>query len=416
MRSTRITAWRTAALALVSVLGLALGANPAAEAQTFTVLYSFAGYPTDGAGPGAGLLMDASGTLFGTTTFGGNVNLSYCNDAGYTGCGTVFELGANRAETVLHNFTGSDGANPYANLIMDAKGNLYGTTTYGGGTGCGGNGSNGCGVVFKLSGRKQTVLYRFTGGGDGAWPVGGVVIDGRGALYGTTNAGGSVGGGVAFKLAGKKETALHSFTGGKDGNYLTAGLLLDAMGNLYGTDVFGGDINCDYPNGCGVVFKLAGKHLSVLHSFKGPPDGQSPKASLLMDAEGNLYGTTADGGESYNAGTVFELSPNRKERVLHRFRVNYHAQHDGVSPVTAVVRDPQGNLYGTTEEGGTKGAGVVYEITADGTEKILHSFCSGDCSDGAYPNELIIDAKGNLYGTTAAGGAHHDGTIFMITP
>jgi uncharacterized repeat protein (TIGR03803 family) len=417
MNSYQITAEGTATLVLAALF-LTLCAGPPAQAQTFTILYSFAGYPTDGAGPGAGLLMDASGNLYGTTSYGGNVNGAKCARSGYAGCGTVFKLNTDGREAPLHNFTGGgDGATPRSNLIMDANGALYGTTTFGGDTNnCIDTGYAGCGVVFKLSGAKETVLHRFTGGGDGAWPVGGVVMDARGVLYGTTSAGGSVGGGVAFKLAGKTETVLHSFTGGRDGNYLTAGLLMDATGNLYGTDAFGGDIDCDYPNGCGVVFKLAGKHLTVLHSFKGPPDGQSPEASLLMDGEGDLYGTTADGGESYNAGTVFELSASGKERVLHRFRVNYQVQHDGVRPVTAVVRDAQGNLYGTTSSGGRIGAGVVYEITTDGKEKILHDFCTGDCSDGVFPNDLIIDAKGNLYGTAFGGGVNNKGTVFKITP
>jgi len=414
MKLVQVTAHRAAALALAAVAGLALGTDRLADAQTFTVLYSFAGYPTDGGRPVAGLSMNATGNLYGTTRYGGN-NKS-CPGYGI-GCGTVFELDTNGVETVLHNFTGADGANSSANLIMDAAGNFYGTTEFGGITnGCSGTGFAGCGVVFKLSGRKETVLHRFTGGADGALPWAGVIADSSGALYGTTNAGGSVGGGVVFKLAGTKETVLHSFTGGKDGNYLTSGLLLDATGNLYGTNAYGGDIDCDYPYGCGVVFKLGGKQLTVLHRFKGPPDGESPVGGLLMGADGNLYGTTALGGESYNAGTVFELSLSGKERVLHRFRVGAHEQHDGIYPDTAVVRDAEGNLYGTTEEGGLSSAGVVYEITADGTEKILHSFCSGDCSDGAYPNGLIMDAKGNLYGTTAAGGVNKSGTIFMITP
>jgi uncharacterized repeat protein (TIGR03803 family) len=416
MRSRRITIWRTAALALAAVLGLVLATSSSAGGQTFAVLYSFAGYPTDGAGPGGALLMDSSGNLFGTTTFGGNVNLTYCDQAGYTGCGTVFKLDTNGVETVLHNFTGPDGSNPLSNLIMDAKGNFYGTAWYGGNLqDCVGNGAAGCGVVFKLSGEKETVLHRFTGGTDGAFPQAGLVMDSSGALYGAAPAGGSAGGGLVFKLVGKKETVLHSFTGGKDGNEPVSGLLLDATGNLYGTDAYGGDIDCDYPSGCGVLFKLAGKQLSVLHSFKGPPDGEEPIAGVIMDAEGNLYGTTDRGG-TYNAGTVFELSPSGKERVLHRFRVNYKVQHDGVKPDKAVVRDAQGNLYGTTEEGGPIGAGVVYEITAAGKEKILHSFCSGECLDGAYPNGLIMDAEGNLYGTASAGGTNGDGTIFKITP
>jgi uncharacterized repeat protein (TIGR03803 family) len=408
MRSKRI------AIALVVVSWFALIMSSSVSAQTYKVLYNFAGYPTDGGQPAAGLVMDTAGNLYGTTLYGGSNNT--CSANGIQ-CGTVFKLDSKGAETVLHNFNGPDGANPYGNLILGAKGDLYGTTTYGGvTTSCSGTGYAGCGVVFKLSEGKETVLRRFTGGADGAWPVGGVVMDTRGALYGTTNAGGTVGGGVAFKLVGTKETVLHSFTGGKDGNYITAGLFIDAAGNLYGANLYGGDIDCDYPDGCGVVFKLTGKQLTVLHSFKGPPDGESPEASLIMDPDGNLYGTTADGGESYNAGTVFELSPSGKERILHRFMVGVRVQHDGILPVTAVVRDAQDNLYGTTEEGGLYGYGVVYEITAAGKEKILYNFCSPrDCTDGAFPNGLIMDLKGNLYGTTFDGGTLGYGTVFKIT-
>jgi uncharacterized repeat protein (TIGR03803 family) len=401
--------------ALAALFAIAANVGGVAAAQTFAVLYSFAGYPTDGEGPDAGLLMDASGTLYGTTAFGGNVNHTYCEEAGYVGCGTVFKLDTKGVETVLHNFAGADGTTPRANLIIGADGSLYGTTAFGGNLqDCGGNGFAGCGVVFKLSGEQETLLHRFAGGADGAFPPGGVIMDASGALYGTANGGGSAGGGVVFKLVGKKETVLHSFTGRKDGTDLTSGLLMDVKGNLYGTDAYGGDIDCDYPNGCGVVFRLTGKQLTVLYSFKGPPDGANPVAGLTMDSEGNLYGTTRDGGQAYNAGTVFKLGPSGKERVLHRFRVT-NAQHDGVYPESAVIRDAQGNLYGTTEEGGPSGGGVVYEITTNGKEKILHSFCTGDCSDGAFPNGLIMDAVGNLYGTASAGGTNGDGTIFKIT-
>ena len=307
--ATQRAAWQGHALALFAMLWLAVGAGPLAQAQTFTVLYNFAGYPTDGAGPGAALLMDSSGNLFGTTTFGGNVNLTYCDQAGYTGCGTVFKLDTNGVETVLHNFTGPDGSNPLSNLIMDAKGNFYGTAWYGGNLqDCRGTGAAGCGVVFKLSGEKETVLHRFTGGADGAFPQAGLVMDASGALYGAAPAGGSAGGGVVFKMVGKKETVLHSFTGGKDGAEPVSGLLLDATGNLYGTDAAGGDIDCEYPDGCGVVFKLAGKRLTALHTFKGSPDGEEPIAGVIMDAEGNLYGTTDRGGPD-NAGTVFRVEP-----------------------------------------------------------------------------------------------------------
>jgi uncharacterized repeat protein (TIGR03803 family) len=351
--------------------------------------------------------MDASGNLYGTTSFGGNVDGAHCGGSGYTGCGTVFELDAKGVEAVLRNFAGPDGATPRSSLVMDTKGGLYGTTTYGGNLqDCGGTGAAGCGVVFKLSGGKETVLHRFSAGADGAFPQAGLVIDASGALYGTASAGGSVGGGVVFKMVGKKETVLHSFTGGFDGDN-PSGLLLDATGNLYGTDAYGGDINCE----CGVVFKLTGKQLRVLHSFKGPPDGANPFAGL-MDSEQNLYGTTRDGGTQGNLGTVFKVSQAGKENVLYRFK----REQNGYNP-SGLVRDAQGNLYGTNEEGGLTGAGVVFEITPDGKEKILHNLCTGDCLDGAspYPSALIMDAQGNLYGTAAAGGVHGSGTIFKIT-
>jgi uncharacterized repeat protein (TIGR03803 family) len=299
---------------------------------------------------------------------------------------------------------------------MDAKGDLYGTTEFGGDTSnCVGIANTGCGVVFKLSGTNETVLYRFTGGADGAFPWPGVIMDAAGALYGTTNEGGATGGGVAFKLVGRKETVLHSFCSEnncKDGTYLTSGLIMDATGNLYGTAAYGGDVNCDYPAGCGVVFKLTGKKETVLYSFKGSPDGADPVAALFMDASGNLYGTTYDGGKESNGGTVFKIGQDGKERVLHTFR----SAHDGSTPDAAVIRDAQGNLYGTTLFNGQRGRGTVFEIAADGKEKILHNFCTGDCSDGADPSDLIMDAQGNLYGTTYGGGVNGNGVIFMITP
>jgi uncharacterized repeat protein (TIGR03803 family) len=276
--------------------------------------------------------MDASGNLFGTTAFGGEVNGAHCAYSGYVGCGTIFKLNTKGVEAVLHNFAGPDGTTPRANLIMHADGSLYGTTAFGGNSqDCGDNSLSGCGVVFKLIGEKETVLHRFTGGADGASPQAGLVMDANGILYGTATGGGSAGGGVVFKLVGTKETVLHNFTGGKDGDN-PSGLLLDAAGNLYGTDAYGGDTDC----GCGVVFKMAGKQLTTLYRFKGPPDGANPFAGVTMDAEGDLYGTTRGGGESYSAGTVFELRPSGKERVLHRF-LAYTKQHDGIDPETAVT-------------------------------------------------------------------------------
>ena len=412
MKSTWVTTYRVAGMALAAILWLVAVASPSAQGQTFKVLYSFAGYPTDGAQPAAGLLMDAAGNLYGTTRYGG----SHEGCPGKWQCGAVFKLDTSGVETVVYNFTGPDGANPISNLTMDANGDLYGTTEFGGDTSnCVGIADTGCGVVFKLSGTNETVLYRFTGSEDGAYPWAGVIMDAHGALYGTTNQGGTTGGGVAFKLVGKRETVLHSFCSEnncKDGTYLTSGLIMDAAGNLYGTAAYGGDVNCDYPDGCGVVFKLTGKKETVLHSFKGSPDGNNPVAALFMDASGDLYGTTDGGGKESNGGTVFKIGQHGKERALHTFR----SAHDGSTPDTAVIRDAQGNLYGTTLFNGQRGRGTVFEIAADGKEKVLHNFCRGDCSDGADPSDLIMDAQGNLYGTTYDGGINGNGVIFMITP
>ena len=263
MRATRVTAdlvagsthltrpdkqepaWRVFAVALIALLGLAAVTSALAQAQTFTVLYTFAGYPTDGASPIGGLVIDAAGALYGTTTYGGDAN---CPGSGI-GCGTVFQLDTNGVETVLHNFRGPDGAHPSASLIRDAKGHLYGTTEFGGRlqdcTGSADNTTAGCGVVFKLSGNKETVLHRFCSVGnctDGAEPWRGLVMDASGALYGTTSSGGSVNGGVVFKLVSGKETVLHSFTGSPDGAFPEAGLIIDANGNLYGTAIGGGEL------------------------------------------------------------------------------------------------------------------------------------------------------------------------------
>ena len=351
--------------------------------------------------------MDAAGNLYGTTRYGG----SHEGCPGKWECGAVFKLDTNRVETVLYNFTGPDGANPTSNLIMDANGNLYGTTEFGGDTSnCVGISYAGCGVVFKLSGTKETVLYRFTGGADGAWPLAGVTMGAGGALYGTTNQGGEYGEGVVFKLVGKKETVLHSFCSEdncQDGALPYGGTLINADGSLYGTAAFGGNVNC----GCGVVFKLTGKKETVLHAFKGSPDGAFPSAGLFMDTTGNLYGTTGNGGHDSNGGIVFEVGQDGKKRELHTFR----GAHGGSDPQAGVVLDAQGNLYGTTLYGPTGTGGTAFEITADGKEKILHYFCSEkDCADGGIPNDLI-DAKGNLYGTAYGGGTYGKGTIFKIS-
>jgi uncharacterized repeat protein (TIGR03803 family) len=316
-------------------------AAPQVCAQTFTVFYSFTGYPENGVSPFGSLVMDPAGNLYGVTQAGGS-------PPPLDG-GTVFKLDPSGNESVLHSFTGGDGSIPYAGLVIDTAGNLYGTTLFGG--------SSGYGTVFKLDpSGTETVLHSFTNsGGDGAYPFAGLLVDKVGNLYGTTDVGGSFGYGTVFKLdRSGTETLLHSFTNtGGDGAYPLAGLVMDTAGNLYGTTNDGGS------SGYGTVFKLDSSGTeTVLHSFTNSSggDGAYPFAGLVMDTAGNLYGTTIQGGSS-NYGTVFKLDPSGTETVLHSF-----AYSDGAAPIAGLVMDPAGNLYGTTFEGGSSGYGTVFKL------------------------------------------------------
>lgn len=268
-----------------------------------TVLYSFTG-TGDGALPYSGVIRDSKGNLYGTTFQGGAYNY-----------GTVFKVDFTGTETVLYSFTASkgDGANPYAGLLRDSKGNLYGTTYEGGLLSCIGGYTTGCGVVFELSATgKETLLHTFTGtGGDGTNPSGGLVRDRNGNLYGTTRFA-PVGGGTVFQLnPNGGETVLFLFPEGTDGvEPFDENLVMDTRGNLYGTTLMGGNPACNAGYGCGAVFALdmTGNE-TVLHSFTGAPlDGSTPRVGLVRDKKGNLYGTTAYGG-TYGYGTVFKLTP-----------------------------------------------------------------------------------------------------------
>jgi uncharacterized repeat protein (TIGR03803 family) len=378
------------AMALILPLG-------SAQAQTETVLYSFQG-GNDGAMPSAGLLMDTSGNLYGSTYMGGG---SGCDLE--LGCGTVFELPSGGSETVLHAFAGSpDGAWPSAAVIADKAGNLYGTTSQGG--------TDNDGTVFEVSaGGTETVLESLAGK-KGADPAAPLIADKKGNLYGTTSAGGAHHAGTVFRIAPDgKENVLYSFTGGTDGAAPIAGLLADEAGNLYGTTSAGGADNH------GTVFEVApdGSE-TVLYSFTGEKDGGYPAAGLIADAAGNLYGTTETGGAGH-IGTVFELATDGTESVLHSFS---YKNDDGEYPWASLVMDSAGDLFGTTKGGGKYDSGAVFEVAADGTETVMHSFAGG--SDGADPvAPLIIDTAGNLYGTTELGGTGTCpggcGTIFEIT-
>jgi uncharacterized repeat protein (TIGR03803 family) len=382
--------WRWAIEAAVS-LALALVLSPSALAQTFSVLHQFKS-GAGGINPTAGVLLDAKGNLYGTTLYDGAF-----------ASGTVFKMSATGTEKVLYSFTGSggDGAFPeYGTLVRDSSGTLYGTT--------GGGGiydqfcPYSCGTLFKVDASgKEAVLYSFTGtGGDGSIPWGRVVRDPAGNLYGTTVNGGVYGYGMVFKVdPSGKETVLYSFQGGADGAYPYAGVTLDAKGNLYGTTLFNS------------VFKIGRTgNVTALYNFSGPPDGSLPEAGLIRDSAGNLYGTTYSGGTAGH-GTVFKLTAQGQETVLYSFT----GGADGGGPRhSSLVRDSAGNLFGTTWLGGSSDFGVVFKLDPSGTETVLHSF-SG--RDGKIPyGTLVRDKAGNLYGTTYAGGAYGGGVVFKIAP
>ena len=389
------------ALMLLAVLGRVFFMTPSAEARagtTFTVLYAFKGLE-DGSFLYAGLVRDAAGNLYGTTTAGGT-----------SGMGTVFKLDTAGTKTVLHSFTGPplDGQYPGADLVRDAAGNLCGTTFYGG--------ASYHGTVFKVDPTgAETVLHSFTGDPDGSDPSAGMIRDGAGNLYGTTYEGGNFGKGTVFKLdTAGLETVLYSFAGPPDGQFPNARLVRDAAGNLYGTTEIGGDLQCNSQNGCGTVFKLdtTGAE-TVLHRFTGTPtDGSYPEGGVVRDAAGNLYGTTSYGDAS-DLGTVFKLDNAGTETVLHSFT---GGTTDGATPMVGLIPGAAGSLYGTTEVGGPSNFGTVFRVTTSGTETILHSFVKGG-TDGKKPRGgLIRDPAGNLYGTTSSGGRYNKGTVFKLSP
>jgi hypothetical protein len=442
-------AWNVAIVAIVALA--LLGASTRAAAQQENVLVDFSSSGTGGASPYASLVFDKAGNLYGTTTYGGN---GTCSTGNPTGCGTVFELspkaGGGWAKKVIHVFQNDahDGIYPHANLILDAAGNLYGTTTYGGSGTCNAAVLTGCGTVFELSrtengGWAERILHSFGSGKDGPYPGGGVVFDKQGNLYGVTT--GNLGScnlashtncGAVYELMPRtagpwKEKVLHYFSINTADGFGPAGnLQVDADGNLYGGTVWGGSFSN------GVAFKLTqdangGWTEKILYTFywgKGVRSGGP--AGLIRDGAGNLYGVTSDGGDA-DWGAVFELSPSGDGTwtlaYLHSFNASLS---DGGTPNSGLYLDAAGNLYGTTQYGGsgttqciTFGAGnesascgVVYRLTLAGngtwTETVLHNF--GDYPDGLVPYAgVIADHAGNLYGTTAVGG-NSNGTVFEI--
>jgi uncharacterized repeat protein (TIGR03803 family) len=387
-----------------SILLFALTSVQFLSAQSHIVLYSFAG-GTDGSGPYSNLILDNRGNLYGTTPAGGAF-----------GYGTVFKVSPTGNEKIVYSFMGyPDGGSPYAGLIADANNNLYGTTM--------GGGEVQSGTVFEItSNGREKILHSFSSlNQDGYAPYSALLIDRQGNLYGTTAFGGTnyggecsgTGCGTVFKLdASGVEEVLHNFDGYDDGAYPFAKLIGDSKGNLYGTTSAGGDESCQV--GCGTAFQLRTSGAIRVLKFHDDEGGSNPVAGLIRDAEGNFYGTTAHSAQNW--GTVFKLTKRGKYHVLHTFT----SGTDGATPYGDLLLGNDGKLYGTTSYGGSctqysGGCGTVFAIATDGTEKILYSFAGG--ADGAFPSAgLVQDSAGNLYGTTGSGGTFNFGTVFKITP
>jgi len=305
----------------------------------------------------------------------------------------------------FHSFP--DGGTPWATPIRDTGGNLYGTTYAGGNFDSTGICNfSGCGVVYKLdTAGNETPLYSFNGKPDGQAPVGSVVTDAAGNFYGTTAYGGANGYGTVFMVnAAGVETILQSFTGGADGGIPNGGLVRNRAGDLYGTTFTGGSANL------GTVFKVTSAGVfSTVYTFPDVAHGSHPNATLTLDKSGNLFGTTQYGG-SANRGAVFTLEPDSgAETILY----NFTGMPDGAYPQGQLTFNG-GDLYGTTTEGGSSNNGTVFKLTTSGTETILHNF--GNSPDGAFPTAgVVVDKAGNVYGTTFHGGSNNvNGTVFKI--
>ena len=412
---------KTIVLISLTILALAFAIVPTAHAQTFTVLHNFTG-GLDGGSPYAGLIMDARGNLYGTAAEGA-IRDGHCYPQG---CGSVFELKHTSSGWLfdpLYIFHGkADSGGPYASVTFGRDGTLYGTAS--------GIGTGSCGTVFNLKPPPAAcistlcfwtvaVIHSFQSP-NGCTPFSPVIFDQAGNLYGTADDHT----GVVYELSPSNgswaETVLTTFDYG-DGSFPGyGGLVFDKAGNLYGTTSGGGDNQCEQGYGCGVVYQLtpsgSGWTNNTLYEFHDGSDGGFPEGGVILDASGDLYGTTTGGGSG--AGTVFELSPyNGYWNFNLLYSVTGGNQNVG-GPWDSLVMDAAGSLYGTTASGGLYGNGAVFKLTPSNggwTYTSLHDFyCS---TDGCTPyGSVLLDANGNIYGTTAGGGAYYYGTVWEITP
>ena len=389
----QIRTFRLVALTL-ALLGISCPSLGIAGSISLTTLASFDGI--NGANPAGNLLIDSTGNLFGTT-HGATPN-----------SGSVYEIAAGtHAVSTLYSFSGPDGAGPNSGLIKDASGNLYGTTSFGGAQNV--NGDPGYGTVFEVSAGTNTLstLYSFTGGSDGGNPMGNLIFDASGNLYGTTSGNyGESGSGTVFEIAAGTHalTTLVNFDV-TNGVNPVAGLVADADGNLYGTTV-----GLGAAGSYGTVFEIASvtHTLSTLYSFTGGSDGFDPQGGLIVDSHGNIFGTTVSDGTRFT-GTVFEI-----EAGTHTFTtlVSFGGVN-GANPAASLLEDANGNLFGTTHGGGSNGLGTVFEI--DSTTHALTTLISFNGTNGEYPTAgLVADANGVLYGTTSGVG-NNLGSVFQLS-
>lgn len=374
---------------------------PLAHAQTFTAIHQF-NSQTDGAFPEGSVLRDSSGNIFGTTTLPGS----------------VFKIDRRGKESVFFINGGPLGNFPSGSLAQDSAGNLYGLAE---------QGSGGAGVLFKLSPQgEETVLFAFQGGLHSTSPkepAGGVLLGKDGDIFGAAQFGNKqtceIGCGSIFRLdAAGNMHFLHIFTGGLDGANPIGPLVNDVNGNLYGVAQSGGDLTCPEffltPGaGCGVVFKISRNlKFTVLHRFAGGADGAVPQGGLLLDAAGNLFGTAVKGGIAEN-GTVYEIAQDGTYTVVHRF-----TQAEARNPNGGLVSDLAGNLFGTAQLGGDQNLGTVFQLDPDGSVKVLHNFQG--LEDGAVPMAgLFRDSAGHLLGTTVKNfliQIVQGGNVFELTP
>ncbi len=391
------------ALGLMLVVSSGIVAVQNAHAQTLTVLHAFTGGPSDGDTPYGGLARDSKGNLYGTTCYGG------ANEEG-----VVFKIDTTGTESLIYSFGAApDGQCPSSGLLLVGA-ELYGTTVFGG--------QYGYGAVFKVNiNGGETIVHSFAGypsdgdmyNGTGV-SYGALIRDSAGNLYGSTFAGGEFDAGAVFKIdSSGNETILYSFAGyPTDGGGPAGGVVRDAAGNLYGTTLAGGTF------GVGTIFKLSasGKE-TLLYVFSGGVNGGNPWSGLVRDSQGNVYGTAIIGGIGGfdcgdGCGVVFELgsSTGNKLAVLHDFAGN---PNDGSDPFPGLTMGTSGDLYGITTGGGSFSSGLVFELTAAHSEIVLDSL---SYQDGSFPSAtLIIDSAGNLYGTAPYNSTGF-GTVFEVVP